>query len=94
MVSDAGRFLAPLGWSPELGSGEYIPPSARGTIFRVIRWTMADLYTRFDIVPPQSYRYVTADCIALLSNERFQAPDRYERGHWARRRPARSGIAR
>jgi predicted transcriptional regulator len=56
--------------------------------------TMADLYTRFGIVPPQSYRYVTADCIALLSNERFQAPDRHERGHWARRRPARSGIAR
>jgi predicted transcriptional regulator len=56
--------------------------------------TMQDLCRRFGIVPPQSYRYVTAACIALLSDERFQAPDRYERGHWARRRPARSGVAR
>jgi predicted transcriptional regulator len=56
--------------------------------------TMEDLYTQFGIVPPQSYRYVTVDCIALLSDERVQAPGRHERGHWARRRPTRSGVTR
>ena len=56
--------------------------------------TISDLYSRFGIVPPQSYRYLTADCIALLSDEQIQTPNRHERGHWARRRPARSGIAR
>jgi predicted transcriptional regulator len=58
------------------------------------RLTMEDLYSRFRIVPPQSYRYITGGCIALLSDERVQAPDRHERGHWARRRPARSGFSR
>ena len=53
-----------------------------------------DLYSRFGIVPPQSYRYVTSVCSALLTDERVQAPDRHERGHWARRRPTRSGILR
>jgi predicted transcriptional regulator len=56
--------------------------------------TIEDLYNRFGIVPPQSYRYLTGGCIALLSDERVQAPDRHERGHRARRRPTRSGIAR
>jgi predicted transcriptional regulator len=56
--------------------------------------TIEDLYRRFGIVPPQSYRYVTGACVALLSDERIQAPDRHERSHWARRRPTRSGIAR
>jgi predicted transcriptional regulator len=56
--------------------------------------TMGDLYSRFGIVPPQSYRYVTAACSALLSDERVQAPNRHKRGHWARRRPTRSGVAR
>jgi hypothetical protein len=56
--------------------------------------TIKDLYSRFGIVPPQSYRYVTGACIALLSDERVQASDRHERGHWARRRPTRSGVAR
>jgi predicted transcriptional regulator len=51
-------------------------------------------YSQFGIVPPQSYRYVTGACIALLSDERVQAPDRHERSHWARRRPTRSSIAR
>jgi predicted transcriptional regulator len=56
--------------------------------------TIRDLHSRFGIVPPQSYRYVTAACIAMMSDERVQAPDRHERGHWARRRPTRSGVAR
>ena len=56
--------------------------------------TMKGLHRRFGIVPPQSYRYVTRACVALLSDERIQAPDRHERSHWARRRPTRSGIAR
>lgn len=56
--------------------------------------TMEDLHCRFGIVPPQSYRYVTGGCSALLGNERFQAPVRHKRGHWARRRPTRSGLAR
>lgn len=56
--------------------------------------TMQDLHSRFGIVPPQSYRYLTAGCIALLTDERIQASDRYERGYWARGRPTRSGIAR
>jgi predicted transcriptional regulator len=56
--------------------------------------TIEDLYSRFGVVPPQSYRYVTDACAALLSDERIQASDRHERSHWARRRPTRSGIAR
>jgi predicted transcriptional regulator len=56
--------------------------------------TIEALYSRFGVVPPQSYRYVTGACVALLSDERIQAPDRHERSHWARRRPTRSGIAR
>jgi predicted transcriptional regulator len=53
----------------------------------------ADLFARFGIVPPQSYRYVTGECVALLSNEQFQAADRHERGNRPRRRPTRSGVA-
>jgi predicted transcriptional regulator len=56
--------------------------------------TIEDLYSRFGVVPPQSYRYVTNNCVALLSDERIQAPDRHERSHWARRRSTRSGVAR
>ena len=56
--------------------------------------TVQDLYSRFGIVPPQSYRYVTEGCVALLSDGRVQVPDRHERGHWARRRPTRSDVAR
>jgi predicted transcriptional regulator len=53
-----------------------------------------DLEAQFGIVPPQSYRYLTEECIALLNNERFQAPDRYKRRHRARRPAARSSVAR
>jgi predicted transcriptional regulator len=37
--------------------------------------TIKDLYSLFGIVPPQSYRYVTGACIALLSDERVQDSD-------------------
>jgi predicted transcriptional regulator len=53
-----------------------------------------DLLTLFGIVPPQSYRYVTPDCAALLSDERFQAPDRHERRNRTRGRSAGSGVSR
>jgi predicted transcriptional regulator len=54
----------------------------------------ADLQAQFGIVPPQSYRYVTGECIALVSNEQFQASDRHKRRYWAGRFTARSGISR
>lgn len=38
-----------------------------------------DLETQFGIVPPQSYRYVTRECVALLNNGRFQASRRHKR---------------
>jgi predicted transcriptional regulator len=41
--------------------------------------TIEDLYSRFGVVPLQSYRYVTGACVALLSDERVQTPDRHER---------------
>jgi predicted transcriptional regulator len=56
--------------------------------------TADDLFAQFGIVPPQSYRYVPVDCIALLRDERFQISGRHERRHRARRRPARPGIFR
>jgi len=55
--------------------------------------TRHDLHSEFGIVPPQSYRYIKGACVASLSDERVQAPDRYERGDWARRCPTGSGIA-
>jgi predicted transcriptional regulator len=54
----------------------------------------AVLLAEFGIVAPQSYRYLTQDYVALLSDERFQAPDRHERGHRTRRRQTRSGVSR
>jgi predicted transcriptional regulator len=41
------------------------------------RLSAADLHKQFGIVPPQSYRYLTQECAALLKNERIQA----SRGH-------------
>jgi hypothetical protein len=40
-------------------------------------------------VPPQSYRYLTQECTALLRDERVQASRRHKRGYRARRSPAR-----
>jgi predicted transcriptional regulator len=53
-----------------------------------------DLQTQFGIVPPQSYRYVSDDCVALLSDEQFQTPDRHKRGYRARGLSARAGVSR
>jgi predicted transcriptional regulator len=53
-----------------------------------------DLVAQFGIVPPQSYRYLTQTCVALLSDEQSQTPDRHTRGNRARGRSARSVISR
>jgi predicted transcriptional regulator len=53
-----------------------------------------DLKSQFGIVPPQSYRYVTNDCLSLMRDERFQAADRYKYRHRAGRPSARAGITR
>ena len=54
----------------------------------------SDLEAQFGIVPPQSYCYLAAECVALLSDESIQAPNRYKRGYRARRPPARSSVSR
>jgi predicted transcriptional regulator len=56
--------------------------------------TATVLEAQFGIVPPQSYRYVNADFVALLGNERLKASCRYERINRARRRPASKIVAR
>jgi predicted transcriptional regulator len=53
----------------------------------------SDLLDRFGIVPPQSYRYLTQECAALLIDERFQAADRHKRRDRARRLSARPSVA-
>ena len=52
-----------------------------------------DLEAQFRIVPPQSYRYVTNECLASLSDDQFQTSNRHKRHNRARRRGARSSIA-
>lgn len=47
--------------------------------------TAEDLENEFGIVPPQSYRYLTQEWAALLSNDRLQATGRYKRSDSARR---------
>jgi predicted transcriptional regulator len=56
--------------------------------------TAIDLADAFGIVPPQSYRYLTSECFALVSDGRLQTTHRHKRTDWARRRPARSGVSR
>jgi predicted transcriptional regulator len=58
------------------------------------RLSADDLHKRFGIVPPQSYRYLTQECAALLKNERIQASRRHKRDYRARRPSARSKVAR
>jgi predicted transcriptional regulator len=53
-----------------------------------------DLEAQFGIVPPQSYRYVTEKCAALLTDEQFQTSRRHERRHRARGPSARTGVSR
>ena len=52
-----------------------------------------DLEAQFGIVPPQSYRYVTDECFASLSDDQFQASHRHERDNRARRRGARASVS-
>jgi predicted transcriptional regulator len=56
--------------------------------------TAGDLQAQFGIVPPQSYRYVTGECVALLSDEQFQTSHRHKRRYRARGPSARTGVAR
>jgi predicted transcriptional regulator len=57
-------------------------------------FTAIDLRAQFGIVPPQSYRYITAECVALLSDEQFQTPHRHKRRYRAGGPSAGSGISR
>jgi predicted transcriptional regulator len=52
-------------------------------------FTVSDLETEFGIIPPQSYRYLSDECVALLKDGRLQAPRRYKHRHSARRSAAR-----
>jgi predicted transcriptional regulator len=56
--------------------------------------TASDLETEFGIVPPQSYRYINEERIALLNDGRLQTTGRYKRSDRAGRPPARTSIAR
>jgi predicted transcriptional regulator len=58
------------------------------------QFTAADLEAQFGIVPPQSYRYVGEDCVALISDEQHQTSHRHTRRHRAGRPPARAGVTR
>jgi predicted transcriptional regulator len=53
-----------------------------------------DLQAQFGIVPPQSYRYVTDECVALVSDEQFQTSHRHKRRYRARGPSARTGVPR
>ena len=53
-----------------------------------------DLQEQFGIVPPQSYRYLSGECVTSLSDERFQTSRGHKRLDRARRRQARSGVPR
>jgi predicted transcriptional regulator len=52
-----------------------------------------ELIAQFGIVPPQSYRYVTGECVALVNDERLQAAHRHKRRHRAGGSPASRSIA-
>jgi predicted transcriptional regulator len=55
---------------------------------------LACLVEQFGIVPPQSYRYITRECSALLIDDQFQAFDRHKHHNRSRRSSACSGILR
>jgi predicted transcriptional regulator len=56
--------------------------------------TASDLEVEFGIAPPQSYRYLDEERVALLNDGRLQTISRYKRSHSAGRPPARTSIAR
>jgi predicted transcriptional regulator len=45
------------------------------------RLSASDLEAEFGIVPPQSYRYLTEECVALLNDGRLQASSRHKHSH-------------
>lgn len=49
------------------------------------RLTAEDLETEFGIVPPQSYRYLAQEWVALLNNDQLQATGRHKRCNSSRR---------
>ncbi len=51
--------------------------------------TASDLEAEFGIVPPQSYRYLTEECVALLNDGGLQASSRHKHRNSARRPAAR-----
>ncbi len=53
---------------------------------------MAHLEEQFGIVPPQSYRYVTHECSALLIDDQLQTSNRHEHCDRPRGSSARSRI--
>jgi len=59
------------------------------------KWELkaAHLEEKFGLVPPQSYRYVTEECIALLTNEQFQISNRHKHSDRAGGRSTRSGAS-
>jgi predicted transcriptional regulator len=55
---------------------------------------LACLLEQFGIAPPQSYRYVTLECSALLIDEKFQAADRHKYHNRSGGSSACSGVLR
>jgi predicted transcriptional regulator len=53
------------------------------------RLSAHDLEVDFGIVPPQSYRYLTEECVALLNDGRVQTSSRHQHSHRAGRSAAR-----
>jgi predicted transcriptional regulator len=54
----------------------------------------SDLETEFGIVPPQSYRYLDEERVALLNDGRLQTTNRYKRSDSVGRPPTRTSVSR
>jgi predicted transcriptional regulator len=54
----------------------------------------AELIAQFGIVPPQSYRYVTDECVSFASDEGLQASNRHKRRNRTGRPSARPSVSR
>ena len=64
-----------------------------GAVKPMIRVTASDLESQFGIVPPQSYRYVAKNFLALIADDQLQAAGRYKHSDRARGPSARSSVA-
>src|ERR1700739_2681673 len=53
------------------------------------RFSASDLEAKFGIVPPQSYRYLAEELVAILNDGRLQASGRHKHSDRAGRPPAR-----